>query len=208
MPNEKSIIKKRIVPILPVDSNFARSKYNILVQNYKYKREKLQLEKVIKTQKSQIQNLNKQILQLSNIIRNFHKDYKIENEQLIEDLSEEILNYKQLIDFLETENKLLLDELNDSKIELRILTDKLSKTEDHIFILNNKFKEKLKIIDDLIIQKDILIQQNKDLQINTKKSPLKIQPDLQLKHQPHVKPLDHKMLGEGGEVMLRYQKIY
>ncbi|KAH8741609.1 hypothetical protein FG386_003562, partial [Cryptosporidium ryanae] len=165
--HQKTIVKKRIIPNLSsFDFDSAKSKYKLIVENDKYRKEKKrqQLEKVNNTQKSQIQNLQKQISKLDNIIKNIDEYHKVENRKLIEDLNKEILDGKESIEFLELENKLLFDKLISNKNQLKYLIDKLKNSEDQILSLNNKLKEMIKIIDDLVHKINILIEQNKDLQ--------------------------------------------
>ncbi|KAH7647763.1 hypothetical protein FG379_002487 [Cryptosporidium bovis] len=164
MPDEKPIIKRIIPPNITIDLKSPENKYNLLVQKNKCKIEKERFKKLNLIQKQQINKLNQQISQLNDALNTIQKYYPTDNGIIIDDLNKEIVKNKQLIKFLEDENKILSQEANENRIEILFLIDKLKINKRLLNDLSKKLDDNGKLIDVLVTQKNLLIEKFKNQQ--------------------------------------------
>ncbi|KAK6591034.1 hypothetical protein RS030_111805 [Cryptosporidium xiaoi] len=124
MPDSLPIIKRRVVPEIPLDIESASYKYEVMKNQYKLKREKERLRDILDSQLKSISKLMEKHSELLSLLDELEKKKKYID--VINDLKIKLQLQKSKIESLETERLELLRELLHQRINILEIRNRIA----------------------------------------------------------------------------------
>ncbi|KAH8740912.1 hypothetical protein FG386_002458 [Cryptosporidium ryanae] len=124
MPDEPPIVKRRMVPRIPLDTESARFKYEIMKKEHELEREKKKLSGILDSQLDSIVKIMEKQSQLLDLLNKLEE--KIMHDDVIRDIRERLELQQLRTESLENELLKLLSKLWSQKIDIIMLKHEIS----------------------------------------------------------------------------------